>query len=99
MLFKNQEKIIENGQTSELKLIRKDVLEILNAAVEAVDPYNAVKSRLGAEIDVANFENIFLVGFGKASVGMAQAVVDSIDIKFGAIVTNDPNSKVKSNNV
>ena len=46
MLFKNQDQIINNGQTPELKKIRKDILEILSSANDAVNPYNAVKSHI-----------------------------------------------------
>jgi len=107
MLFKNKEQIINNGQTPELKKIRKDILDVLTSAINAVDPYNAVKSRLedksiifGSEtIDISDFRNIYLIGFGKASVGMGQAVCDSIEIKMGAVVTNNPNTKVQCDHV
>jgi glycerate 2-kinase len=107
MLFKNRYQIIENGQTSELKRIREDVLDILTSALNAVDPYNAVKSRFDGEkinidervIELSDFENIYLVGFGKASVGMAQAICDMVNVTKGAIVTNDPNNKLQSNRV
>ena len=104
MLFKNREQIIENGQTPELKSIREDVLDVLNSALDAVNPYNAVKSKFDGKninfksetIDISDFENIYLVGFGKASIGMAQAVCDSINVKQGAVVTNDPGNEVQS---
>ncbi|MCK5635830.1 MAG: glycerate kinase [Thermoplasmatales archaeon] len=104
MLFKNREQIIENGQTPELKSIREDVLDVLNSALDAVNPYNAVKSKFDGKninfksetIDISDFENIYLVGFGKASIGMAQAVCDSVNVKQGAVVTNDPGNKVQS---
>ena len=104
MSFKNREKIIENGQTPKLKRIREDVLDILTSALDSVDPYKAVKSRFyekkiivgGKTVDPSNFENIYVVGFGKASVGMTQAVCNSIDVKKGAIITNDSNNKVES---
>jgi len=104
MLFKNREQIIENGQTPELKSIREDVLDVLNSALDAVNPYNAVKSKFDGKninfksetIYISDFENIYLVGFGKASIGMAQAVCDSINVKQGAVVTNDPGNEVQS---
>ncbi|MCK5030322.1 MAG: DUF4147 domain-containing protein [Thermoplasmatales archaeon] len=104
MLFKNREKIIENGQTPELKKIRGDILDILTFALDSVNPYEVVKSRfyekkinIGEKtVDPSDFENIYVVGFGKASVGMAQAVCDSIDVKKGVIITNDPNNKVRN---
>jgi len=107
MLFKTRQQIIENGRTSELRKIREDVLDILASALDAVDPYKAVKSRFDGKqvmfeeetLDISDFENIFLVGFGKASVGMAQAVCDSLDVTKGAVVTNDPNNRVQSDSV
>jgi glycerate-2-kinase len=107
MLFKNQKQIIENGQTKELKKARKDVLDILASSLNAVDPYKTVKSKFhgksivfeGETIDISDFKNIFLVGFGKASVGMAEAVCDSVAIKRGVVVTSDPNKKVRSDRV
>lgn len=103
MLFKNKEQIIQNGQTVELKEIRKDVLEILTSALNSVDAYNVVRIRfvgknivLGSEkLDISDFKNIYLIGFGKASVGMTQAVCDSIPIKNGAIITNELYRSVK----
>jgi len=107
MLFKNRDQIIENGQTSELKKIREDVLDILTSALNAVNPYDAVKSRFDGEkinidkkvIELSDFENIYLIGFGKASVGMAQAVCDMTNVTKGTVVTNNPNNKVQSDRV
>lgn len=107
MLFKNQEQIIKNGKTLELKKLRKDILEILTSALDAVNPYFIVKAKFDGKkiildskkIDLTNFKNIFLIGFGKASVGMAQAVCDSIYVKKGVVITNDSNKKVKSKSI
>ena len=107
MLFKNRQQIIEHGQTPELQKMRKDMLDILSAALEAVDPYNAVSLHVDDEgikikdkaIDYSDFENIYLVSFGKASVGMAQAVCDTTDVAKGVVITNDPNNSVKNENV
>jgi len=107
MLFKNQKQIIENGQTKELKKSRKDILDILASSLNAVDPYKTVKSKFheksivfeGETIDISDFKNIFLVGFGKASVGMAKAVCDSVDIKRGVVITNDPNKRVHNERI
>ena len=107
MLFKNQRQIINNGQTPELKKIRKDILEILSSSNDAVNPYRAVKNHIingkivfnSETIDISNFENIYLIGFGKASIGMAQAVCDSFNIKNGAVITNDSKNKVQNSNI
>ena len=107
MLFKNFSQIIENGQTPELKIVRKDVLDIFTAAVDAVDPYKAIKSKFDVKqiilnekkFDLSVFKHIFLVGFGKASVGMADAVCDSINVKKGVIITNEKNPKTINKHV
>ena len=101
MLFKNKSQIIKNGKTEELKEIRKDILEILSAAVDSVDSYSAVKAIIKNKkitldkknFDVSDYDNIYLIGFGKASTGMAQAVCDLLPIKKGAIITSEQKKK------
>jgi hydroxypyruvate reductase/glycerate 2-kinase len=103
MLFNNREKIIENGKTPKLKEVRRDILDILTSAIKAVDPYNAVKSRFDGKkilldskiIDTSDFKEIFLIGFGKASFGMAKAVCDSVKIKAGAIISNTSHQSIE----
>ncbi|HDM67335.1 MAG TPA: DUF4147 domain-containing protein, partial [Thermoplasmatales archaeon] len=107
MVFKNREEIINNGETPELREKRRLVLDILTAAVEAVNPYNAVKELFqdntilleDENIDLSRYSNIYIVAFGKASVGMTQAVCDSISINRGVVITNDPNGRVECEKV
>lgn len=107
MLFKNTEQIIANGQTTAIQLVRRDILDILTAAVDAVNPYTTVKqlfkdTQLSGEtttIELSDFNHIYVVGFGKACVGMAQAVCDRIPITKGVVVTNESSAKVKSRSV
>jgi len=107
MLFRNKDELIQNGQTPELKQIRKDILDVLECAIDAVDPYNCVNSRFNKNIitldkkiiDISDFENVYLVGFGKASIGMAKAVCDSIKVEEGILVTNDSNANFQCKNI
>jgi glycerate-2-kinase len=107
MLFKNQPQIINNGHTNELKKTRKDILEILSSSYDAVNPYKVVKNHIiwgkivfdNKTIDISNFKNIYLIGFGKACIGMAQAVSDCFNIRNGAVITNDPINKVENSNI
>lgn len=107
MLFKNREQIIENGCTTILKEKRKHVIQMLTAAVDAVNPYRVVKTRVQSgyihlekeTLNVKDFQHVYLVAFGKASVGMAQAICDSVEVTKGAVVTNDPAGYVQCRNV
>lgn len=66
----------------------KDVATILAAAIDAVDPYQAVNRALnlvGEQLHLGRqtyhlrrYRRIFLVGAGKAGLPMAQAVVDKL---------------------
>jgi len=99
MMFKNAWKIIENGKTRELKIARENVLKMLNAAIDAVDPYRATKDYLHPFFERSNYQTIYLLAFGKASVPMARAICDTLQIKKGVVITNEINNKVHCKNV
>ena len=107
MLFKNYNQIIDNGKTPNLKQIRRDILEIFSSAIASVNPYSSVKKIIqnnkiivnSKVFNISDFENIYLIGFGKASIGMSQAISDSIRIKQGIVITNSTESIVKDKNV
>ena len=104
MLFKNYDQIVSNGQTQNFQKKRKDILDILTAAIASVDPYNAVKHVFvkdklvfeSEEIDLTSFEHIYVVGFGKASVGMARGVCDFSKVTSGVVVTNDSRANLEN---
>jgi glycerate 2-kinase len=106
-MFKNRNQIIKNGKTPDLKKIRGEILDIFYAAVNAVNPYTCVKERFkekfilinGKQLDIRCFDNVYIAGFGKASVGMSQAVCDSVNIEEGIVITNDFMNKVDSKGV
>ncbi len=66
---------------------------ILNAAIVAVDPYQAIRNYIRREnkyifiknyrLDLANIEHIYVIGAGKAGAPMAQAVEDVL----GSLIT------------
>lgn len=80
----------------------RDACAMLASAINAVDPYECVKNqiqinasflRVGTEeINLNTIDRIILLGFGKASVPMAKAVVDLLEDKliFAEVITKDP---------
>ncbi|KIX15594.1 glycerate kinase type-2 family protein [Dethiosulfatarculus sandiegensis] len=83
------------------KDLRKDAKMILDSALEAVNPYNAVKKAIqlngsilkvqDREIDLDNFDRIVAVGAGKAGAPMASALEDILGdrLKRGLVVVKD----------
>ncbi|MFQ5891866.1 MAG: glycerate kinase [Candidatus Methanofastidiosia archaeon] len=67
---------------------RQDVLMILREGLRAVDPYLCLKNSLSIEDDILkiqnfelnldSFENVYVIGAGKATYNMARALEDSI---------------------
>jgi len=104
MRFENEKQIISNGKTDEIKKIRKDILEMLSAAIDAVDPYRVVSSQFdkfllkidSKKINLTDFSNIYLVAFGKASIGMTQAALNHCEISKGVVITNDITQNIKN---
>ncbi len=82
----NRSELISHGNSS----TRKDLLSVMDAGLGAVDPYRCVSDALSIDkealffereaieqvIDLSRVRRIFVVGTGKASVGMARAVWD-----------------------
>jgi len=107
MLFKNYDDLVLNGQTPLLQQKRKDVLDILSAAVDAVQPSRVVKDVFcgtqlvfaSEAIDLSSFDHLYVVGFGKASVGMAQAVCDEVTVTKGIVITNDPSAIITNHSI
>ena len=97
MIIKNVRRIIKNGFTPKLRRLREDALEILEAALEAADPYRAVERALTLEGDslkvgshtltLKAYRRILVVGGGKASGRMAEALEHILgDLLDGGVV-------------
>lgn len=82
--IKNKEQLIENGETQLNRKARALALKSLEVAVNAVDPKQIIKSKLsltnsvlyvnGYSFNLKKFKNIYVIGGGKASGSMAEAL-------------------------
>ncbi len=84
MMFRNEAEILNNAASDPLLSLRRDALDIMETALDAVDPGNAVKQSLrvegnllrcdGLELNLECYARVFVIGGGKAGGGMAEAV-------------------------
>ncbi|MDP6048716.1 MAG: glycerate kinase [Candidatus Bathyarchaeota archaeon] len=83
-VFRNRDELLENASSDILLRLRMDALDILEAAVNAVDPGEAVRRNLnlkgtilticGLKWDLNHFGGIHVIGGGKACGAMAETV-------------------------
>jgi glycerate-2-kinase len=82
--IRNKAQLIENGETRLDKKARRLALESLEAALNAADPKQMLRSRLfldsstlridGYVLKLEKLSNVYVVGGGKASGSMAEAL-------------------------
>jgi glycerate 2-kinase len=82
--IKNKEQLIKNGETQLNRKARTMALESLESALNAVDPKQIMGSKLllknstlhvnGYSFDLKKFKNVYVIGGGKASGLMAEAL-------------------------
>jgi hydroxypyruvate reductase/glycerate 2-kinase len=102
--------IIKNYSELATTKLRKDTLDIINSGIESVLPENLLNSKVQfdeitgilkiekKEFDIRN-KRLFVIGFGKASIGMAQAVeniLTSEKITAGVVISNESEPRLKS---
>jgi glycerate-2-kinase len=84
VVIKNREELINNGETQRDKMARELAIKSLESALKAADPRQIIKSRLllrdsvlrvdEYSFDLGKFKSIYVVGGGKASGSMAEAL-------------------------
>lgn len=84
--IKNREQLVKNGETPLNQKARALALKSLEAAINAADPKQIIKSKLSLKnsilhvnthsFDLKKFKKIYVVGGGKASGSMANALED-----------------------
>jgi glycerate 2-kinase len=87
--IENKEQLVKNGVTQFNRKARALALESLESALNAVDPKQLMKSKLlmkksllklnGYSFDLKKFKKIYVIGGGKASGSMAEALEQILD--------------------
>jgi len=100
--IKNKEELIKNGETKLNQKARALALRSLESALNAVDPKQIIKSKLllknltlhvnGYSIDLKKFKNIYVIGGGKASGSMAEALEQVLGNSITKGLVNVPRS-------
>lgn len=100
--IKNKEELIRNGETKLNRKARALALRSLESALNAVDPKQIIKSKLllknltlhvnGYSIDLKKFKNIYVIGGGKASGSMAEALEQVLGNRITNGFVNVPRS-------
>jgi glycerate-2-kinase len=98
--IKNMDVLVENGETDLTKKARKIALQSIQAALNAVDPQKLLRNKLVLKestlhvdqltFDLEKLGNIYVVGGGKASGSMAEALEDILGGYIKAGVVNVP---------
>jgi glycerate-2-kinase len=98
--IKNKEILIENGETSSNRKARMLALSSLEYALKAVDPKQIIRSKIllknskllvdSYTFKLNNFKNIYVVGGGKASGSMAEALEQILGSRIKDGIVNVP---------
>ena len=107
--IRNREKLIENGETSNIRRCRDLTLQCLEQAVNAAEPKQLIKAKMKVEndqfqvegytFDLRKFKHVYVVGGGKAGGKMAQAIEEILGKHVTAGVVNIPYGASQKTNV
>jgi len=96
MLIKNFDELLSHSPEKTADA-RKGALSIIEKVLEEMDACRVTELSMkkegdvlaikGKKIDMSRFERIYVVGFGKASTGMAIAVEKILDVDEGAVIS------------
>ncbi len=105
----NREKLIENGETSDIRRGRDLALQCLEQAVNAAEPKRLIKAKVkvendqlqveGCTFDLRKFKHVYVVGGGKAGGKMAQAIEEILGNHVTAGIVNIPYGTSQKTNV
>ncbi len=102
--IKNLDELVSNARTQNDRNARRSLLLALDRAISAADSYRAVSTKISnneivfgtSSVDLRKFNNLFVVGAGKAGSMMAKAVEEKISDRIVEGLVNVPSGTEKS---
>ena len=98
--IKNKKQLVENGETQLERKARTLAIRSLEHALNTVDPKQIIKSKISLEnsslhvngysFDLKKLKNIYVIGGGKASGSMAEALEQVLDKRITEGLVNIP---------
>lgn len=99
-IIKNFQQLVENGETKLNKKARAIALKSLETALKKIDPKQILQTKLQMEsstlkvdkfsFNLKKFKNIYVIGGGKASGAMAEAVEKILNTRIKEGIVNVP---------
>ncbi len=99
-MVKNRDQLIDKGRNEEEKRARRDLMDIVEVTLSAVDPCTLVKKAVALEgdvlsvgdqsIDLSGIDRIFLAGGGKACFPMARGMWEVLGSMISKGIFNVP---------
>ena len=106
--LKNRQRLIDHG----IRALRETALDIIECALEKADPYQCIRSMLRLEenvlcidndsFDLSRYDHIYLIGAGKATGKIAEAVEELLGDRISGgciILKNGTQANLKRVNV
>lgn len=100
MAVKNEQQLLDNAKTPELRRARRILIEVADRAIASADPSSAVRRQLMVErgrlmvgtheFDLSKVGKIVVVGGGKASGKMAEVLEEMLGDRIAGGVINVP---------
>lgn len=108
-IIKNLEQLIQNGRSQADRKARELALKSLEIAIKAVDPRKLITSKLvlknsllkvgGYTFDLNQFRNIYVIGGGKASGLMAEALEALLGERITDGLVNVPRGSIRKTRI
>ena len=110
--IRNRKRLVDNAQSRSTRKAREVALNAIEKALNAVNPKNIMESKVvlnndilnvdGREFDLSEFRRVFIVGGGKASGSMAEALEQILGDRMEAgviVVPRGTSSRYKTERI